>query len=380
MTAPRPPRRLHSLDVLRGAAALSVVLWHWQHFFAPLNPLGAPFATERQPLFGLLSFFYRHGASAVQLFFCLSGFIFFWLYAEAVASRQMPFGRFAMLRLSRLYPLHFATLLLVAAGQGVYWRLAGHYFVYQANDAWHFVLNVLFVSAWGLETGYSFNAPIWSVSVEIFLYGVFFAFCRQWGRRPAALAGAVVLGWLVQKVNGPIGLGAIYFFLGALGHAAYERVVRGGDAWRLTAWLPAVTLGCWAGALLAADRANGAAALAFLGPDIFSVATAALFPLSVLSLALLETRRGTLGQRWSMIGELSYSSYLLHFPLQLAAAALAARLAVSPDIFYSPAVMLTFFATLIALSLASYRWFETPLRRRLRRLYVARGSRPGTIG
>ncbi|MDE2367149.1 MAG: hypothetical protein KGM95_09475, partial [Betaproteobacteria bacterium] len=29
--------RFYSLDVLRGIAALSVVLWHWQHFFVGKN-------------------------------------------------------------------------------------------------------------------------------------------------------------------------------------------------------------------------------------------------------------------------------------------------------------------------------------------------------
>jgi uncharacterized membrane protein len=34
MTPPAAPaERLHTLDTLRGIAALSVVFWHWQHFF-----------------------------------------------------------------------------------------------------------------------------------------------------------------------------------------------------------------------------------------------------------------------------------------------------------------------------------------------------------
>ena len=31
---PMEPKRLTSLDALRGVAALSIVVWHWQHFFA----------------------------------------------------------------------------------------------------------------------------------------------------------------------------------------------------------------------------------------------------------------------------------------------------------------------------------------------------------
>ena len=135
------PSRFHALDALRGVASLSVVLWHWQHFFAPLNPVGAPLLRAQQPGYSFLGFFYLHGAVAVQLFFCLSGFIFFWKYGEAVAKRQLLFARFAWWRLARLYPLHLLTLLVVAVGQWTFYSSTDHYFVYQANDVYHFVLN-----------------------------------------------------------------------------------------------------------------------------------------------------------------------------------------------------------------------------------------------
>ena len=175
---PQSISRFYSLDILRGITALTVIFWHWQHFFAPLNPTGVALQQVRQPFFLALSFFYRHGYSAVQLFFCLSGFVFFWLYGERVASQAISFKRFSLLRLSRLYPLHLATLLLVAAGQLAYYAMTQKQFVYHANDVYHFVLNLLFISSWGFQHDYSFNAPIWSVSVEIFLYGVFFLVCR----------------------------------------------------------------------------------------------------------------------------------------------------------------------------------------------------------
>jgi peptidoglycan/LPS O-acetylase OafA/YrhL len=300
----------------------------------------------------------------VQLFFCLSGFIFFWLYADPVARGGISFGRFAVLRLSRLYPLHLATLLFVAAAQPLYRELAGHYFVYPANDAYHFLLNLTFISAWGLEQGFSFNAPIWSVSVEVLMYGLFFLFCRHVGQRMAAFAAALLLGWLVQKWNGPIGAGMMFFFLGGIAFAIYRHAVASADALRLGAWLPFVTLAGWVGAAWATSDAG------------FGIASALLFPATVLSLALLETRRGTLGRRLAILGDISYSSYLIHFPLQLAAATIAVKLAISEDIFYSPWFMLGFFVVLVALSAASHHLFEMPLQRMLRRRFAPiRGSR-----
>ena len=66
-----------------------------------------------------------------------------------------------MRRFSRLYPLHFATLLFVAAA-----FLAFGPYIYE-SDAYHFVLNVLLASSIGFEKGYSFNGPSWSISVVL---------------------------------------------------------------------------------------------------------------------------------------------------------------------------------------------------------------------
>lgn len=40
------------------------------------------------------------------------GFVFFWLYAHPIRQRSVSTRRFFWLRLSRLYPLHLATLLV----------------------------------------------------------------------------------------------------------------------------------------------------------------------------------------------------------------------------------------------------------------------------
>lgn len=92
-----------------------------------------------------------------------------------------------------------------------------------------------------------------------------------------------------------------------------------------------------------------------------------LFPLTIVSLALVETWRGTLGRRVAFIGHLSYSSYLLHFPLQLAFVLAAGTLGVSRDVFYTRESFLLFVAVLIPLCFASYRWLELPAQRVLRR-------------
>ena len=108
------PKRLYSLDVTRGIAALAVVLWHWQHFAFNGSAPPLDFDSTSQPLYIPLKIFYERGDWAVQYFFLLSGFIFFWLYASAIAKKEISFIRFWIQRISRLYPLHLVTLIVVA--------------------------------------------------------------------------------------------------------------------------------------------------------------------------------------------------------------------------------------------------------------------------
>ena len=85
-STPAPGGRKYLLDVLRGIAALAVVLYHWEHFTIP--GMGVPLA-------GALDIFYRTGAFAVPMFFSLSGFVFFWLYAGRIHAGDVGAARFA---------------------------------------------------------------------------------------------------------------------------------------------------------------------------------------------------------------------------------------------------------------------------------------------
>jgi len=378
MTNPAFPRRFYSLDALRGLAAFSIVLWHWQHFFLPFNRQGAALAADRQPLFEVFYLFYRYGYLAVSLFLCLSGFIFFWLYSQKIHEKAATLASFSVLRLSRLYPLHLATLVFVALGQLSYLNITGSYFAFDFNDLYHFSLNVFLASRWGFEKGFSFNAPVWLVSIQVLMYLVFFFFCRIFYRRPLAIILAVIAGLVVRRFNFAIGLGLECFFLGGVVFVAYERIVKSGDAWKVSIWLPLAACVTWLLTIGATNPHYGPA----LGelPGIFRKSgdvwpVFVLFPTTILSLALLETKRGGLGRRLSFLGDMSYSLYLLHFPLQLTAATAATKLAMTPQLFYSPWFMALFFSVLMLVSFASYRYFEVPVQRLLRlRFYPAVGS------
>ena len=90
------------------------------------------------------------------------------------------------------------------------------------------------------------------------------------------------------------------------------------------------------------------------------------FPASVMFIASLSFMNPDLMKPYAAIGDLSYSSYLLHFPLQIVFAMIADHLSYDREIFYSPWMLGLFMAVLIPLSLASHRFFEVPVQRALR--------------
>lgn len=372
------PQRFYSLDVLRGVAALSVVFWHWQHFFF-IGTRPGTVVNENLPLFNAFAPLYRHGWLAVDLFFALSGFVFFWLYARKVTSSAISPWTFAVLRLSRLYPLHLLTLLLVAAGQ--YWFMSrlGAHFIYSHNDMPHFVLNLAFASSWGLERGYSFNAPVWSVSVEMMLYGLFYLVCRWLPVRLPTLLVLALCGYLLTHFYAPVGRGIGSFFLGGSMYLVYGTLAKSARAASYERMIGVLAAGAW----LLSGAAIWNEAVQLAGPGQFNPTqpeviakywvTAFLFPLTILWLALTETRHSGFGRKYAFLGDLSYSSYLLHFPLQMLTMGLLIQARATREIFYSPILLLLFFAVLIALSLASHKFFEVPVQRYLRNKCRATG-------
>ncbi len=350
-------QRFYSLDVLRGVAALAVVFWHWRHFCVFHGMPFPSIAFSR-----LMLPFFLQGYRAVDLFFCLSGFIFHWLYSSSVAEGRMPAARFALLRFSRLYPLHIVTLVLVALGQMWFVRVYGRPFIYESNDAYRFVLHLSLTNGWGLRPDIlSFNGPVWSVSVEVFLYGLFFLCCRMFPVRAIGLLVLAAFGYMMRSESPFLGEGISFFFVGGATFLLYRKIVESywGDLLRsvvaglaLVAWIVSLTFVLRFG--VGNDQTT----------ELWTLAV--LFPLTILALALLETRWREFARPLAFIGDISYSSYMLHFPLQMLATAVVGHFIDGWEVFYSWWFMVAFTGTLVGMSLVSYRWLEMPAQRWLR--------------
>lgn len=364
------PPRLVNLDFARGVASLAVVIWHWQHFafIGGYAPRG--FRIDQQPFFSFLQPFYQSTATvAVPFFFTLSGFVFFWLYLSTIADGTCQPQEFALYRFARLYPLHFATLCLVTLLQQVYFRSNGTWFVYEFNDFYHWILNLFFISSWGPQVGQSFNGPVWSVSIEVGLYLLFFIFAKH---SPANFFTTFLIIFACDIARRrrfhAIWPEAIEcFFIGGLCFLIIDWYLKGERRPTTELLLVATTLLAW---------------LSFLywpeGRDLidrWGITFYFLLPGAIISLVLLETRGYLVSPKLAWIGDTTYATYLLHFPLQIVFILVAQKLGTADNLVYSKPAFLLFMTILFSISVITYQYFERPAQRLIRN-YRHSTSRP----
>src|SRR5689334_18171621 len=319
-----------------------------------------------QPFFWLLKPLYIQGWAAVDLFFVLSGFVFFWLYSESLRDGRVRLGAFALMRFSRLYPLQVLTLIVVALLQSLYFARVGRFFIYQDNVWQHFILHLGLVQNWWPNMPQSFDGPSWSVSIEVLLYLVFFAGCRlgvRAGWRTLLLAiAAAPLMWVDEHIS----RGMIGFFMGGVAYALWDHARSRPSAVLLARLTATLSLIGWAILLLLLYRQSPWLAGGELNVGFLYAFDYLLCPLTVLSLALYESVSARRFKRLAFLGDISYSTYMLHFPLQLLVVLLALRFGLAPAFFMQGWVMLAFLAVLIALAALTYLFFEKPMQDLLR--------------
>ncbi|GAA0306394.1 acyltransferase [Sphingomonas oligophenolica] len=341
---------------MRGLAAIAVVLFHYLNFFIPPgSEEAAPNYPSLEPLHAFLWPFYDYGLWAVQLFWLISGFVF----AATYAGRQTTGRRFLVARIARLYPLHLLTLCVVAALQ--YYRLAwlGSFQIFQTNDLYHFVLNLFFASYWGLQRGLSFNAPIWSVSVEVAIYAAFWITLKPLYRKgvvgPIILSLAFTVGSVFNLPGTVFWQCGFYFFLGSAINIAYPHL-------RNWPWLLA----------LAGVAALGAgAALVVVLHQPVGRLMPVLLPGMILIVCAIEAAGWARGSRWTRwIGDNSYGVYLWHIPVQLVLLLVLDGVVGGRTAVTSAWFLALFVGLVVGIARLSYLAFERPAQEAIRRLAI----------
>jgi peptidoglycan/LPS O-acetylase OafA/YrhL len=72
------------------------------------------------------------------------------------------------------------------------------------------------------------------------------------------------------------------------------------------------------------------------------------------------------------LGDLTYGSYLWHFPLQLAFVVVIDRIGWGREIFLSPLPLVIWIGLTFILAAASHRFFELPTQNAIRRAFSPR--------
>lgn len=149
---------INSLTTIRGIAAWWVVFYHFDSYLRPYVPSSA-------------YYFISKGYLAVDLFFCLSGFVIFLNYGSLNLKNWREIFRFYLKRLARIYPLHLFVL-------GLYGLLVLVFVLTHRDPSNRYsgsslILNLFLVQDWALLPWLTWNIPSWSISAEFAAYLLF---------------------------------------------------------------------------------------------------------------------------------------------------------------------------------------------------------------
>jgi peptidoglycan/LPS O-acetylase OafA/YrhL len=336
--SPKHPQHfLGATNFLRGLAALSVLLWHYQHYFDPNT-----FEVSQQPLYPFIKTFYLDGLFAVQLFWAISGFV---LCHSYISRADTTWHQFFWARFSRLYPLHFITLITVAALQLINQRVLGSFRIYEYNDVKRFVLHVFFMQGWVSTDGFSFNFPSWSVSVEIVVYMMFFILLKTLKR--TRLYGAVALLALWTYATTHIGN---LFFTECLSYFLSGVAIWFATQTKKLLYSVSVGLATTVFTVILIERGD------------FSSPSAILISILFFT-AILDTLQIPFSHKAVVrFGELTYSAFLWHIPIQLVIILVFESTSAPIEIYNSEAFMMVYLAAVYLTANLSFVLIESPIK------------------
>jgi peptidoglycan/LPS O-acetylase OafA/YrhL len=299
-------QRLHGIDTLKGIAC-ALIVWHHLAFYGPMSDV------VHAVVPGLTGWLYDYGRMAVQVFLVVGGFLAAnSLAPEGSAVFSQP-GRLMLRRYRRLVPPYLVALALCVLVAALVRPWFAHPSVPAAPTLLQVVAHVLLLQdVLGQE---ALSAGVWYVAIDFQLFitsVMIFAFARKlqqrWPQAPAHLGvglmlllGAASLFFFNRHAG--LDVTALYF-LGSyvLGMLAFWASRAAGKAQR-TQWLLVIAL--LGGAALLLDF-RGRIALAL-----------------VVAPGLVWLQKSAVARQWReprwlvKLGQMSYSVFLIHFPVCL---------------------------------------------------------------
>ena len=345
----KPPvhKRFLILDAFRGFAAVLVTLFH-AHFSGVFLP---------------------GSWLAVDFFFMLSGFVLAHVYFYDHADfKHTNTVKFLSHRFARLYPLHFATLLFLL----LYFLLVENHLDSKNSFSFSFLSHLFLINNIGFNIAgtLSWNPPAWSVSVE-WAVNLLFLFIFIKLKKPILIFIAIFIYTLIYYANlnlayassslfsiFNIGMlrGIAGFFIGLGIYSLYRYMLKYSLVFTKNIFT-----------LLEIVSFFSILIFFYFYNDLQRPDFIALF-LFVVLLLIFSFEGGFLSSiliklKANKLGDWSYSIYLIHFPLLYIFKDLHAVIPVEYRIFI-------FFPILFLLSWTIYTYFERPMAKRYRNIFI----------
>ncbi len=244
--------------------------------------------------------------------------------------------------------------------------------VYDHAGLYDFVLQALYLHV-AFFGGWAFNAPTWSVASEILAYCSFFLLASRYRKQYVNLSIVICLvalwiqstagstGGGLLMINGSLARGLLGFYLGSLGYLAMRKLERAGHA------------ALMGRACLVVSAVVGVLGYhfgydAWIGNDAAANMLGVFFPLVFACLGIAPLNWLLRLRPLVVLGDLSYSIYLVHVPIQMIVLALAStyKIPISPE---KPPLLVGYIATVIAVATLVRYTVEKPCSRWLRRRY-----------
>jgi peptidoglycan/LPS O-acetylase OafA/YrhL len=351
-----PRREIIAFTSLRGLAAWWVVFYHFAE-------------VVRFP--GAIGRFVAHGDVAVDVFFVMSGFVMAMSYGDSFAAgvTRPRYARFLTIRLGRIYPLHIVVLCAFALIPLILHE-TGRASLPDRYPLGYFMQSVFLVQNWGFAERLAWSPTAWSISTEFLFYLIFPALAYACAkllehRAGLALVGGVAIAALFARDALPGGFWSDLHRWGGVLRCLSEGIL-GVWVFHVSRWAPP---GPRSG-LVALGASAGLATLFGLGLGngypVLPIAFACLIWALIEPGHIVGRVMAAPVLRW--LGEISYSTYLVHFFLKDVVKFAIGRALPGP-------VLLPVYALLVlAASVLLHRLIEEPgrlLGRRLANRYFA---------
>lgn len=346
---------INSIQFLRGIAALAVVVHHTggyvKRYFEPTVLWGDYFSI---------------GFGGVDLFFVISGFIIHFT-SEKYVDKPSKLGEYLKKRFVRVFPIHwFILTLLFVSG----WLITSVFHRNIFSIGYPHTLSAYLQTYTLFPLHFAINPVTWTLSYEVFFYLIFALLIiskRLWF---IPLSILLVSGYTIyQNYLQDGGVAEMTYFKFIFSGYNFEfmfgfLIYQFYDQLKFTTIVSVILLfvglGIFMGFGYGVSDFDNYKRLLIFG-----------FPSALIVVAMLNLERNqtiSIPKFWILLGDASYSLYLIHFPIMLLMnklpQILGYSLTANQEVNYSYFIILT----IIASSIIIHKYLEKPLSKSVGRL------------